>query len=108
MGRLKLLGGRIGRLDTRIAHPPRKTADPFYLTPEWRRLMDRIIAVRGRRCEDPQCEVPGGRRACRLFGDHVVELKDGGAPLDPKNIMLRCGSCHTRKTLQARADRMRG
>jgi 5-methylcytosine-specific restriction protein A len=27
----------------------------------------------------------------RLFGDHIVELRDGGAPLDKRNLTLRCG-----------------
>jgi len=32
----------------------------------------------------------------RVFGDHMVELQDGGAPLDKTNVMLRCGSCAQR------------
>ena len=83
--------------------PPAKAPDPFYLSPEWRALMAEIIAERGRRCEDPVCE----RTAppSRVFGDHIVELADGGAPLDKRNVMLRCGACHTRKTAAARAAR---
>ena len=41
----------------------------------------------------------------RVFGDHIIELKDGGALLDGRNVMLRCGSCHTRKTFEERAKR---
>jgi hypothetical protein len=33
-----------------------------------------------------------------LYLDHVVELRDGGARLDPRHVMFRCISCHTRKT----------
>lgn len=77
-----------------------KTADAFYLSPEWRSLMASIIAERGRRCED--C----GRTGTRIFGDHIIEIKDGGPPLDRRNIRCRCGSCHSRKTAEERAKRM--
>ncbi len=65
--------------------------------------MRRLIAERGRRCEE--C----GRTGCRIFGDHVVELQDGGEVLDERNVKLlcgSCGSCHTPKTVTARAARM--
>jgi hypothetical protein len=94
---------RFRLLEQRTALPPAKAVDAFYTSPEWRALMAEIVAERGRRCEDPQC-----RRATpptRVFGDHIVELRDGGAPLDKRNVMLRCGSCHTRKTAEARAAR---
>jgi 5-methylcytosine-specific restriction protein A len=84
-----------------------KRADSFYLSREWRALIDGIIRQRGRRCEDPEHE-SGERFAERLFGDHIRERKDGGAPLDPANVMLRCGSCHTRKTAKERAKRYHG
>ena len=70
-----------------------------------RALVAEIIQERGARCEDPACRFPG-RTGIRLFGDHIVELQDGGAPLDKGNVMLRCGSCHTRKTNAERARRM--
>src|ERR1700730_1423715 len=92
---LKMFAPRLTVLDTRRVRPPPKTAAPFYLSPDWRSLVARLIAERGRRCEE--C----GRTGCRLFGDHVVELKDGGAELDPGNICLLCGSCHSTKTAKA-------
>jgi len=101
MPRLKMLQPRLAALDTRRVLPPPKRAAAFYLSPEWRALMAAITKARGKRCQ--QC----GRTDCRLFGDHIVELKDGGAPLDPSNVMLRCGSCHTAKTARVRAERMR-
>ena len=94
---------RSPRITTRSSHtvaPRPRHTEPLYASPEWRGLMDRIIAVRGRRCE--RCE----RVGCQICGDHVRELKDGGAPLDANNVMLLCGSCHTRKTVAARARRM--
>jgi 5-methylcytosine-specific restriction protein A len=97
---LRTLPPRIRTVDTSIARTLPKVADQFYLSPEWRALMARLIAERGRRCQD--C----GRTDCRIFGDHVHELKDGGEPLDPANVRLLCGSCHSAKTNRARAERM--
>lgn len=37
------------------------------------------------------------------FGGHIHELKDGGTSLDGSNVMLRCGTCHSRKAGRARA-----
>lgn len=88
-------------LDTRIACVPAKQADRFYLSKPWRDLMKQLLQSRGLRCE--AC----GRSGTRIFGDHVHELKDGGAPLDPTNIRLLCGSCHKIKTDRARAARFR-
>lgn len=99
MARLKCLPSRLSVVDTRIARPAPKTADPFYLSQPWRSLMSRLVEQRGRRCQS--C----GREGVRVFGDHIRELKDGGAPLDPSNIQLLCGSCHTAKTAKARAAR---
>lgn len=89
----------VGVLDTSIAKEPPKRADGFYTSLEWRALMKEIKAERPNCCE--RC----GRTGTRLFGDHVVELKDGGAPLDKRNVQLLCGSCHTAKTAQERAKR---
>jgi 5-methylcytosine-specific restriction enzyme A len=100
---VRSLAPRIRLLEQRTALPPEKTVDPFYISPDWRALMAEIIAERGRRCEDPQCQRT--RPPSRVFGDHIVELRDGGAPLDKRNVLLRCGSCHTRKTAEARVAR---
>lgn len=99
--RLKCFQAGLATIDTRIAQPPPKRSDPFYLTKPWRDLMRRLIVARGNVCQ--QC----GRSDVRLFGDHIHELKDGGAPLDPANIQMLCGSCHTKKTVKSRALRMK-
>lgn len=97
---LRALKPRVRSLDQRTARPPPKTAAPIYLSPEWRTLIAEIIDERGRRCEE--C----GRRDCRIFGDHIVELQDGGATLDKLNVRLVCGSCHSMKTAASRAIRI--
>lgn len=91
---------------------PEKKADPFYLSPEWRTLMDAIIAERfgdraNTRCERAECKLPH-RRGIRIFGHHVIERKDGGALFDRRNILCICGSCHTIVTAYARGERTRG
>ena len=101
MTRLRTLGFRSGVADTRTVKPAPKAADPFYHSAEWTELRRTVIRMRGARCQD--C----GRTDGRLFADHVVELKDGGAALDPTNIRLRCGRCHTLKTNAVRAARQR-
>lgn len=88
---------------------PPKQADSFYTSPEWRALMEAIIRERfgsrdNARCEDPQCRTPY-RRGIRIFGDHIREVKDGGALLDKANVLCRCGACHSRKTAEQRAAR---
>jgi 5-methylcytosine-specific restriction enzyme A len=82
--RLTTLRPRVEMASQRLTPSP-KVADPIYQTPAWRTLIAAIIEQRGRRCEDPKCKTPG-RTGMRVFGDHIKELKDGGALLDPRNI----------------------
>lgn len=89
---------------TQALVPPLKTVDPIYRTPEYAAWRQAVIARAGGRCQDPECRAPH-RRGQRLYADHVVELKDGGAPFDVSNGMARCGASHTRKTARARAAR---
>ena len=102
---LKMMGPRIATLDTRRVKSPPKTADPFYLTPEWRALVRALIKARGRRCEECGRTHDAEGHPVRIFGDHVVEVRDGGALLDPANIKLLDGRCHGKKTAKARAKR---
>jgi hypothetical protein len=44
----------------------------------------------------------------RLFADHIVEVADGGALLDPANGQCLCGAHHTLKTVRAKVARARG
>lgn len=85
-----------------------KRSDPFYHTREYKQWREVVIALSGGRCQDPAHEPARPREGITLFADHVVELKDGGAPYDPFNGMARCGACHTTKTLGERARRMQG
>jgi len=104
--RLPTLGSPIRTLDTTTARPAPKQADPIYGTPEYRAWRATVIRRAGGRCQDPDCRTPARAAGQRLYADHVVELKDGGAPFDPANGLARCASCHTRKTAEERAKRM--
>lgn len=103
MPRLSTPKPRVQTLDTRRAHPPPKQTESFYRSPEWRDLLARLIRERGRRCEMPGCGAGGP--GVRIFGDHVHEISEGGARLDPRNVRLICAACHNRKTAAARAVR---
>ena len=102
---MKTLRTRLGPPRRTILKLPEKRADPFYLSKEWRALIGRIIRERGRVCQDPEHDPAKPRTGIRLFGDHVIEINDGGPRLDPTNVLLRCGPCHTRKTAAARSAR---
>lgn len=91
--------GRLAPRPARLA-PRAKSTLPFYRKPEWKALVAKIVKARGRRCED--C----GREGCLIYGDHVIELRDGGPELEEGNVILRCAACHGRKTEQARRLRV--
>lgn len=101
---MKTVGSRLAsRPAPRLTVPP-KAADPHYATPEhaaWRR---EVIRRSGGVCQWPGCAKPAGR----LFADHIVELRDGGAATDLANGQALCGAHHSAKTAGARAKRMQG
>lgn len=100
MGRLMRAPSRLRSAPKRIASPPKVTL-PFYKTAEWKALVTDIKAERGSCCEADGC----GRRGF-VIADHIVEIRDGGATLDKRNIRLLCAPCHGRKTEAARRARV--
>ena len=87
------------------AAPVVKATVAFYGSAEWKALLRQIIKARGRRCQDVNCKTPHRGEGRRIYGDHDTELRDGGAPLDERNVVLRCAACHGRKTAAAREAR---
>jgi len=85
--------------DPRSVKRPPKTAEPFYYSAEWIKLRDQERAAAKGICRRPGC----GKRG--FIVDHIVEIKDGGAKLDPRNVELLCSSHHGAKTAAARAKR---
>jgi len=84
-----------------VARVPPKTADDLYSTPQYRVWRDQVISRADGVCEAMGC----GRREPRMFADHIVEVKDGGARFDPANGQCLCGKHHTLKTNAERAKR---
>lgn len=64
----------------------------FYHTSEWRKLREAHIR------RYPLCEVckEAGRITPARIVHHIVEIKDGGSPLDTDNLQSVCRSCHNR------------
>lgn len=102
MARLTAMPARLGGNAPKLKAAP-KSAEPFYRSAAWRGLVeDRKLdadyfAARGR-----------AKRGERLILDHIVELKDGGAALDPANTKWLTFSEHQAKTAKARAERAAG
>ena len=98
---LQALQPRVALANLRTAALPPKVADRFYSSPAWIALRDRVRHEAGGRCQVPGC----GRIERGMIVDHIVELKDGGAPLDRSNARLMCRSHHNQKTDTERAKR---
>lgn len=96
---MKCLQPRVPTRTSAIAPVSKKIAAPIYHSMRWRSLMRYLFRIRGRRCQ--HC----GRSDGRIFGDHIIELRDGGAAFDANNVQLLCGSCHTKKTAMMKAAR---
>lgn len=109
VAKLRTLQSRVLARDLRKVKVAPKRADPELQTPEHRAWS---LAVRNRagwRCE----WVEDGKRCTRskangdqMLADHIVERKDGGDPLDPKNGQCLCNPHNTSKGIRARAARM--
>jgi 5-methylcytosine-specific restriction protein A len=91
---------RIAIADLRTALPPPKETDPRYLSLEHRSWRNAVLTRAGYCCQ--RC----GAKNCRLFADHIVELKDDPSrALDPLNGQSLCSSCHVKKTVKERNRR---
>lgn len=77
------------------------TLDQFYSTTAWRAMRSAYIA------KYPLCRMcaEAGRVVAADVVDHIVERKDGGADLDPRNLQSLCHACHNDKTQQERRRR---
>ncbi|WP_232629142.1 HNH endonuclease signature motif containing protein [Methylobacterium sp. Leaf118] len=106
MARLTTLAPRLCALDTRTSRPPPKQADPELLTAEHKAWRLEVLKRAHWRCQWPGCGAQGGRGGVRLYADHIVERRDGGAALDPANGQALCSRHHSLKTARARAERM--
>jgi 5-methylcytosine-specific restriction enzyme A len=108
MSKLRSLPFLLAQVDTRTTKLSPKIKDPFYDTPAFRYWRTLVVARAGGRCE---VMVDGYRctRATphhRMYADHIIELRDGGAPLDLNNGQCLCRSHHEIKTVEARRQRL--
>lgn len=88
-------------IDVRSAKPPEKRVDPFYQSAEWIRVRDFVIDR-----DKGVCYVRGcGEIEGRIFVDHIVEIKDGGDRLNPKNLGCMCAKHHVKKTHEKKRER---
>ncbi len=105
MARLGTLKPLVATADSRTCKPPPKQADAELQTAEHRAWRLAVLNRAGWRCEE--CGKQGGRGSKTvLYADHIVERRDGGAPLDPANGRCLCASCHVKKTATARGRRI--
>lgn len=100
MAKLMMLMPGIKAADLRSVKPPTKVAAPFYSSAEWIELRNRVRREARGKCQRQGC----GERG--IYVDHIVEIADGGAPLDRANCELLCASHHQVKTQRERAKRL--
>jgi 5-methylcytosine-specific restriction enzyme A len=103
--KLHTLAPRLRAINTSTIKPPPKLKDPVYNSPEfaaWRAL---VIARAHGRCEaidEHGQRCPKAKPKHRVYADHIRELRDGGALLDPNNGQCLCASHHEIKTAEVR------
>lgn len=87
-----------GLRPSRLTTMPRPEWQAFYNSKAWKKVR------RAQFDHEPLC------RECRKQGrlvpaedvDHIIQLEDGGAPLDPENLQSLCHSHHSEKTARDR------
>lgn len=106
---LRYLKPGIGTMRVGTAQPALKVVDPIYKSKQWLEARALALALGNYRCAVCGAKLrrsPQDRSKRRPFVDHIVELKDGGAPFDQVNLQPLCGSCHTSKTHVERTKRL--
>lgn len=73
-----------------------KKAQSFYRSDEWKAVKKRHLAL------EPLCRECSkeGKLVRATMVDHIVPIKEGGAPLADTNLQSLCWSCHSRKSAQ--------
>jgi 5-methylcytosine-specific restriction enzyme A len=104
--RLTTLRPRVAMASQRLT-PRERQIDPYYSSAEHRAWRTTVYRRAGWRCEamenGQRCEASAAR-GDRMFADHVIERRDGGA--DQGEGRCYCGSHHTSKTNDERSKRM--
>lgn len=100
MGKLRCLPSKLGSIGPRVSAPTKKATDPHYGTQAHKDWAADVVRRAGFSCED--C----GAKGVKLYADHIREISDGGAALDPMNGCARCARCHGKKTAAERVKRL--
>jgi hypothetical protein len=69
---LRALRSRMATLNTAIASTLPRARQDVYHTEQWKAVRQEALRRAGRRC------ITCARSGCRLFVDHILEVKDGG------------------------------
>lgn len=94
------------KLATRRGTGPKPLQVSESIRPRGRAWLELRADVLARDCGLCQrCKRAGRFRLARDV-DHIHELADGGAPMDPANLEGICGPCHVDKTEAARRARL--
>ena len=101
MARLRSLPPRLGKAPSRWPRQAKQT-EAHYGTAAHKAWAQAVKERAAYRCQ--QC----GAQGVRLIADHVQEISDGGAKLDPMNGKALCSACHGVKTHLARMTRLQG
>lgn len=105
MGRLRAAPPRLRAAPSRFPAQPKQT-DAHYSTPEHKAWARAVKERAGWKCEGLEHDARQPRAGVTLYADHVHELRDEGAALDPANGRALCASCHGLKTAKAKAARL--
>lgn len=98
---MKNFNTRLKLFETKKVRAPDKVVEHFYTTPQWKEARQAALERDNYTCTTPNC----GRTETRMFVDHIIERKDGGADYDLSNLQVLCGKHHTLKTLEDRSKR---
>lgn len=98
---LKNLSPQTRPLDTRVAEPLPKETESHYGTAAHKAWAAQVRKRANYRCESCRREASG------LYADHIKEIKDRPElALSLDNGQALCASCHTKKTIRTKADRL--
>lgn len=103
--KLRTIGHKLQPSTRTKIRPPAKQADPIFSDARYHPWRARVIKRAGGKCEWVEEGKRCNREEPRMFADHIVERKDGGAPFEEANGQCLCGSHHTLKTGVERAKR---
>ena len=107
MPKLRSLAPLVRTTNTSTVPLPPKVKDAVYTTPQYRVWRAQVVARAGGRCE----VVERGHRCSRaqpeyrMYADHIVEIKDGGAVYDSTNGQCLCYMHHTIKSNEVKKKR---